>query len=418
VSPRAGSLLALACAAALPAHAEPPLCRARLVLEPAEAFVGQPVLHKVEIEQRRDVLDLRWEESLSFPAFRAEWIPGTAGPGASEATVRVEERRVLFPARTGRLALPGARLLCESAGRVERVEIAPAELVAKEPPRAGRPAGWAGLIGPVEVTTYATPDRVALGESVSISVIVRGETNVWAAPAPFAGAFEPAVAELFDRPPELARDSGRGLELRQYYAFDLVPRRAGALTIPAVRVAYFDPGKQSFAEARAPELVLQVAARAEAPAPIAEDSVPSAAAEPGPSRLALAALAGLGGALALAVFARRGLHALRAARALRAPAREAHASLRAALATGGAVAAAAAAARALRLALEADAPGARQRTVEELALGARGDDARARVALLARLEAARYAERSSELHAERSSELLALARDAEALLSR
>jgi hypothetical protein len=409
VSARTASLLALACAA-LPAQAEPPLCRARLLLEPPEAFVGQPVLHRVEIEQRRDVLDLRWEESLSFPAFRSEWIPGAAGPGASEATVRVEERRVLFPARAGRLALPGARLLCESAGRVERVEIAPAELVAKEPPREGRPAGWAGLIGPVEVTTFATPDRVALGESVSISVIVRGETNVWAAPAPFAGAFDPAVAELFDRPPELARDSGRRLELRQYYAFDLVPRRAGELTIPAVRVAYFDPGRQSFAEARAPALTLQVAARAGAPAPGAGDSAPGAAAAPGPGRLALAALAGLGSAAALVVFARRGLRSLRAARALGAPAREAHASLRAALASGDAGAAAAAAARALRLALDADAPGARQRTVEELELGARGDEARARVALLARIEAARYAERASEL--------LALARDAEALLSR
>lgn len=406
MSLRAG-LLALACAAALPAGAEPPLCRARLVLEPAEAFVGQPVLHKVEIEQRRDVLDLRWEESLSFPAFRSEWIPGTAGPGASEATVRVEERRVLFPARAGRLALPGARLLCESAGRVERVALAPAELVAKEPPREGRPAGWAGLIGPVEVTTFATPDRVALGETASISVIVRGETNVWAAPAPFAGAFDPAVAELFDRPPELARDSGRLLQLRQYYAFDLVPRRAGALTIPAVRVPYFDPGRQGFAEARAPALTLQVDARAAVPAPPAEDAAPGETAARGPS-LALAALAGLGGALAGFWLARRGLGSLRAARALREPARESHASLRTALAAGDSAAAAAAAARALRLALEADAPGARQRTVEELSLGARGDDAR--VALLARLEAARYAERSSEL--------LALARDAEALLSR
>ena len=99
--------LAFGLALALPAAAaEAPLCRTSVLVEPAEAFVGQAVLYRVRIEQRRDVVDLRWEESLSFPALRAEWIPTLTGPGSSEATLGVEERRVLFPSRAGRLALP------------------------------------------------------------------------------------------------------------------------------------------------------------------------------------------------------------------------------------------------------------------------------------------------------------------------
>jgi hypothetical protein len=320
---------------------------------------------------------------------------------------------VLFPARAGRLALPAARLVCESAAKVERVTLGPAELIALEPPREGRPAGWTGLIGPVEVTSFATPDRVALGETISVSVVVSGETNVWAAPAPFAGAFASQEAELFDRPPELARDSGRRLELRQYYTFDLVPRRAGTLALPALSVHYFDPATRRFEEARAPALALQVDERANAPEPPGEEPVSAADDTPAqgrPRMVAIAVVAALVGAAAGAWLAHRGLRTRRATRARAEPARAANAALRAALGAGDAAAAGAAAARALRLALAAEWPGAQQRTVEELAAGARGDAARAQVALLARLEAARFAERSAEL--------VALARDTEALLSR
>jgi len=412
VSGACGRALLLACAAlglGPRAAAEPPLCSARRVLEPPEAFVGQPVLHRVEIEQRRDVLDLRFEESLSFPALRSEWIPATTRPGASEGTLLVDERRILFPARAGRLALPAARLLCESAGRVERVTLPAAELAAHEPPRAGRPAGWSGLIGPVEVSSFVTPDRVALGESVSLSVVVRGEGNVWAAPTPFQGAFAPEQAELFDRPPELARDSGRRLELRQYYAFDLVPRRSGRLAIPELRVAYFDPATGSYGEARAPGLVIEVSGRAAATAPPGAAAPPAPDAAPlRPPALVVLAVAGLAAltatALALGLARRRRPPPGPAAPSLR----EARAELAAARTRGDATAAAAAAGRALRLALEPALPGARQRTVEELAAHARGEEAEGLVALLARLEAARFAGATDEL--------LALAREAESRL--
>ena len=241
------------------ARAGAPLCHAEVVLAAPRAFVGEPLLHRVRITQRREVVDLRWETSLSFPALRVEPILGPGGPPEESADGQViEERRVLFPARAGRLALPAARIACESAGRVETAAVPATELLAEEPPREGRPDGWAGLIGPVEVTSHVTPDRVELGESVSIVVTVRGATNVWAAPVSFADAFPTEVAELFERPPELTRDMGRTLVLHSYRSFDLVPRRAGALAIPELRIAYFDPGSRRYAEARAPAIPIEV----------------------------------------------------------------------------------------------------------------------------------------------------------------
>jgi hypothetical protein len=374
------------------ASAEPPLCRASLILEPSEAFVGQPVLHRVQIERRRDVVDLRWETNPSFPAFRAEWIPSRTSPGPSEGTTLLEERRVLFAGRAGSLALPRAQLICESADRLERVPLPATELVAREPPEAGRPSDWQGLIGPVDVSLRVTPDRVALGESASVSVIVTGETNVWAAPMPLSGAFGDGAAELFDRPAELARDSGLRLVLRRYFGFDLVPRRVGTLAIPEIRIPYFDPetGRYEAARAAALEIAVTPAVKErehlETAAPAATPA-PAGGTEPGMPWWSWLAGAGV---LAGALWGWRHLSASGEA----AP-RDSLARLREALAAGEPEPAAASAARALREALEAALPGAKAREWE---------------ALLGRLDAARFGGAEPEL-------LLALAREAELRLS-
>ncbi len=384
--------LAALVAAAGAAGAEAPLCRAQVVLASPRAFVGQPVLHRVRIEQRREVIDMRWETSLSFPAFRVEQILGPGGPGEhTETTETIEERRVLFPARAGRLALPAARVACESATRLETAEVPASELVAEEPPSEGRPPGWAGLIGPVEITAYATPDRVTLGESVSVAVTVTGATNVWAAPIALAGAFPPEVAEVFERPAELARDMGRTLGLRSYRAFDVVPRRAGVLELPELRVAYFDPATRRYAEARAPAIRIEVSDRSGGGVTPAEGEPAEAERAPsaGPGVLAAAGLAlglGLGAGFWLG---RRGRPRRRGAAPAAAEVWSARASLDSALARGDAAAAAAAATRALRLGLERSLPGARSLAVEELAARA-SREAQPTVALLARLEQARF----------------------------
>jgi hypothetical protein len=315
---------------------------------------------------------------------------------------------MLFPARAGRLALPAARIACESATRVETAEVPASELVVEDPPSEGRPAGWAGLIGPVEITVYATPDRVALGESVSVAVTVTGATNVWAAPVSLAGAFPPDVAEVFERPPELARDMGRTLGLRSYRTFDVVPRRAGTLELPEVRVAYFDPATRRYAEARAPALPLEVSGRGAGAAATAagEPAEAEPAAGDGASDLAWAGLAlglGLGAGYWLgrrALPGRRGTASGASARD-EWSAREA---LDGALARSDAAAAAAAATRVLRLGLERALPGARSLAVEELAAGA-PREAQPALALLARLEQARFAGAAP-------AELLELAREA------
>ena len=97
------------------------------------------------------------------------------------------ERRALFPAHAGRLTVPGAALRCAAPDGEEIVPIPALEVLVDPLPPEGRPEGFGGLLGPVAVTARVTPRRVALGETLRVSVLVQGDTNVWDAPSPRGG---------------------------------------------------------------------------------------------------------------------------------------------------------------------------------------------------------------------------------------
>jgi len=375
-----------------PAAAAPPRCEVSAEVQPARGFVGQQLQYRLRILRRRDVGSLEWATPLSFPTFRSEWLPGIAGDARvereGETWLVFAERRALFPAHAGRLAVPGAALRCASPDGEEIVPIPALEVLVDSLPAEGKPEGFGGLLGPVDVTARATPTRVALGETLRVAVLVQGDTNVWDAPSPRA-ALEAAGVEVFEHPAELARDAGRALVLRRYFAFDLVPRRAGLLRLPELRVPYFDPVARRYAEARAQLAPVEVVEAREAPAGAAARPARTAPAarRRAPGWLAAAAAAALAGAVALALAWRRSRRRA-ATPSPRAEAERWLAAARAAERRADAEAACAAAGRALRAALRA-APGL---SAEEIAarLPAQGP-AHDAGRLLAQLERARFA---------------------------
>lgn len=275
--------VALLAAGASAAPAAPPRCEVEAEVVPARGFVGQQLHFRLRILRRRDVGTLEWATPLSFPTFRSEWLPGLTGDAAvereGESWLVFVERRALFPAHAGRLRIPAAALRCASPDGEEIVPIPPLEVEVDALPAEGQPADFAGLLGPVEVTATPARARIALGESLRVSVLVQGDTNLWNTPSP-RPAFDAPELEVFEHPAELARDAGRGLLLRRYFAFDLVPRRAGVLRLPEIRIPYFDPTSRHYAEARARIAPIEVREAAFAPAP-----------EPAPRRAASAARA-------------------------------------------------------------------------------------------------------------------------------
>ncbi len=404
---RAALALVAAWAAAPPgaaggATAETAPCRVSATLEPTRAFVGQAVVYRAEIRRRHEVRESSWIEPPSFPSFRAIWIPEALEASTSSSTRghgRVVERRVLFPARPGRLEIPGVALRCSRAEGAPAVARAPGlSIEVDPPPAAGRPPGFAGLVGAVRVESAVEPARVQLGGILRARVRTWGLADLWRLPPPLPPRLD--GMEVFPLPPEIETDptpSRAGLlRVVRIDRYELVPRRAGSFSLPEVRHAYWDPETGRYGEARTAAIAIEVLPAA-ARTPLRPTPDPDAGDLRWTPALTAAALA-LAAVLALAVPAlgsapvRRRLARQRDARQRRARLREALARAEHAGARGDGNAGADALAEALRLAvsarLPAAAPGA---SVEDLRARAATDATLAEaLALLADLDRARF----------------------------
>lgn len=247
--------LLLALAAARPAAA----CRVEAALEPTRAYVGQQVLHRLTIESAAEVERVEWIEPPSFPAMRAERLPGGDSLLEEGTLRRREELRALFAEGSGAQTLPAARLRCGTAGGWREATLPPLLLRVRPLPRAGRPEAYTGLVGPLELRRFVTPDGIALGESVRVAVRLEGGGNLWAARDPYPNDALFAGAEVFRAHPETVLERGARLLVGRLFRYEVVPRSAGQLRIPELRVAYFDPGRGAYAVASLPPVVIPVA---------------------------------------------------------------------------------------------------------------------------------------------------------------
>ena len=367
---RCVALAAVSLLVARAAGAEPP-CSTRVLVEPDAAFVGEQIIYRLQIFRHIDVSSVRFARDLSFPSFRAEWLPGQSPDPAiadvGDHALVFEERRALFPARAGELTIPAARIECVSATQTIEVGVPAARVRVRELPGAGRPPGFRGVVGRVDVQAHLSSERVALGQSLALVITVRGAANAWDAADPLDPRRDLAGVDVYANPPTTERETGRHLEVRRAFSFDLVPRSIGQFEVPALRVPYFDPERERYEIAETAALSFTVEAPAsEAVRPVA----PAATASPrsdvprgnfgAPVIIALVLSALFG--VAVATLRRRvgQRAALRAAEPLLADA--ATASVR-----GDSLATARALAAALRAALETRVPGAGALAAEEIA---------------------------------------------------
>jgi hypothetical protein len=308
------SLLGLVSTAGASANASAAPCAAEVALVPEQAFVGQQVLYRVRILRREDVARVRWAQAPAFTNLRAEWLPGRAEDAQltrDGATYHVrEDHRALFPAWAGRLVLPSFSLLCTlESGEERSVEVAKVELEALDPPTLGRPSGFSGVIGPLHVQVSAEPAAIPLGDSVRVSVSVRGASNLWDIEAPFLAAERELGLEIHRERPELDLEAGTRLYVRRFFRVDVIPKRAGILTIPSFEIPHYDieAGRYRIARSTPIEVSVSPQERPEAgsAAPDRSAATHTAARDEGGNPLARALLAAL--LVAATIFAARRL---------------------------------------------------------------------------------------------------------------
>ncbi|MBA2480252.1 MAG: BatD family protein [Planctomycetes bacterium] len=193
---------------------------------------------------------------------------------------------------------------------VRSVAVKPARITVTPPPSEGRPADFAGLIGPVALTASLERSRIAAGEGTAIEVALAGP-HVDLARAPELSL--PAIVKSYQKE-TVIRPGGR------VFRWDLVPAAPGEYPIPAISTAYFDVASRTYQRASSAPMVLtvlpgrasmltvsgapmRVAPSASQPAMVemlplrdAAQAVPA----PGIAAIAFAVGLGLGGAAALA----------------------------------------------------------------------------------------------------------------------
>jgi len=135
----------------------------------------------------------------------------------------------------------------------------PVTIVVRPVPPEGRPSGFAGAVASrLAVSMSVDKPRVKVGEPVNLTITLSGSGNMKTVPAP-------AITNL--KAFKIYESGSKSDTFKKNYVvsgrkqvqYVIVPRNEGDWTIPAARVAYFDPVEQQYRVARSLPVTLHVA---------------------------------------------------------------------------------------------------------------------------------------------------------------
>ena len=107
-------------------------------------------------------------------------------------------------------------------------------------PEQGRPVEFTGAVGRFQLSVEAQPTQVAVGDPVTLRVLVEGEGNMAAVQPLQVDAA--AGVKLYDPKVEEEERITNGVYGgRRLFEYILIPEQGGTLNIPPLRFAYFDP---------------------------------------------------------------------------------------------------------------------------------------------------------------------------------
>jgi hypothetical protein len=246
-------------------------------LDRHEAFVGEQVTAEFWL---LSPLELRGYENATSPRFDGFWKEELETARRLDFEVRTVngvptrayliQRLALFPTRTGELSVDpmelhgvavalGQRNLLAPLADVVRVDrkSAPAAVHVKPLPPGAPPGFEPGNVGDLSLAAAASPQRVAVGEPITVRLAVSGDGNVRAlspphlAAIPGTRAFEPTTRDA-------AGARGRRFSGTRAVETVLVPERSGELVIPAADWPFFNPRTSRYEVALSPEILVEV----------------------------------------------------------------------------------------------------------------------------------------------------------------
>jgi hypothetical protein len=246
---------------------------ARLLVEAAPSRtrlrVGEPLVLTYSLYTQASVTDLQFKDAPQFSGFWVEDLERPqASPSGEAATVGGESyrrfpilRKLLFPTRAGRLAIPPATFriglarqgFFDSGGTVDRAT-QPVTVTVEPLPDA---PGFSGAVGRFRASASLDREVVPLGEAATLRFRVEGTGNLkWIERGPEVVA---KGARVF--PPQAKSDlraTAEGISGSRTWEFVVVPETSGTVEVPALSFSYFDPSAGRIVTAETAPLALGV----------------------------------------------------------------------------------------------------------------------------------------------------------------
>lgn len=139
-------------------------------------------------------------------------------------------------------------------------------------PTEGRPAGFSGGVGDFSIASAVDRYTVRANEPLTLTVKIEGRGNVAAIGEP--KAIWPSQIEYYDSKGTV--HSGKGGVGSKIFEILLIPRKAGALTLPPMELSYFDPSQERYIVKTTEPIPITVAEAASgAGTPTLSDSSPA-----------------------------------------------------------------------------------------------------------------------------------------------
>ncbi len=234
-------------------------------------YVGQQVTASWHLYTDSQILKYRplaepkyedfWSEDLFVPTSHLAW--DRAVVKGHEYEVALLLKKALFPLKAGKLAITaleaeattmqtafmsGASDTRKSKGLTVEVMPLPVE---------GRPAAFEpSNVGHYELSSSVDRSAVKAGEAVTWKVTVRGVGNIRNVRLPKLDkldgfrVYEPTTKETID--------PGDEIHGQKVYTYLLLPQKGGALSVPPVELAYFDPTTAKYGVARSQPIALTI----------------------------------------------------------------------------------------------------------------------------------------------------------------
>ena len=227
-----------------------------VVADKEEVFEGEQVIvtwllytrsEILKFEPRPPGLDGLWSEKLYEPDNYFRYHQDVVGGVPYE--VAIVSKRAVFPTRTGTVQIAPFEAdvsgLYTPLGQGVRLKSKALSLTVNPLPDGAPPGFDPTYVGVFSIDAHADRTQIDAGQSLTLTVTVRGEGPIRRTSAPKISipGFAFRVPRDFKEDVDTSSDTVRGERIYSYWA---TPRKGGSQEIPPITISYFNPATRQY----------------------------------------------------------------------------------------------------------------------------------------------------------------------------